>query len=257
MNKLATRTDTPQNLSAARTAELYALYARYYGGTSPELFARDLAEKDHILLLEDEHGRTRGFTTLKILPFSHEGQTGRALFSGDTIIDHRYWGEQTLPLAWCELAGRLKAQQPDTPLYWLLIVKGDRTYRYLNAFSKNYYPNRRRPLRRTLPPRQRPHPLPRIARPPQKRMAQRKNRRQPRSRLLPQPQPAPRRGRRAGLPHPARARKPALLRPARLSRRTATGRAVNTRPQSAARHTNKVAAPPRVHIECALLEHSL
>ncbi|HFC6394857.1 hypothetical protein [Neisseria bacilliformis] len=145
MNKLATRTDTPQNLSAARTAELYALYARYYGGTSPELFARDLAEKDHILLLEDEHGRTRGFTTLKILPFSHEGQTGRALFSGDTIIDHRYWGKQTLPLAWCELAGRLKAQQPDTPLYWLLIVKGDRTYRYLNAFSKNYYPNRRRP----------------------------------------------------------------------------------------------------------------
>ena len=115
MNKLATRTDTPQNLSAARTAELYALYARYYGGTSPELFARDLAEKDHILLLEDEHGRTRGFTTLKILPFSHEGQTGRALFSGDTIIDHRYWGEQTLPLAWCCLAGRIKARQPDLP----------------------------------------------------------------------------------------------------------------------------------------------
>ncbi|MGF6148314.1 Uncharacterised protein [Kingella potus] len=145
MNKLTTRTEAPQNLSAAQTAALYALYARYYGGTSPELFRRDLAEKDHILLLEDESGQTRGFTTLKTIPFSHQGQSGRALFSGDTIIDHRYWGEQTLPLAWCALAGRLKAQQPDTPLHWLLIVKGDRTYRYLNVFSKAYYPNRRTP----------------------------------------------------------------------------------------------------------------
>ena len=65
--------------------------------------------------------------------------------SGDTIIDHRFWGEQTLPLAWCCLAGRIKARQPDLPLYWLLIVKGDRTYRYLNVFSKTYYPNRRYP----------------------------------------------------------------------------------------------------------------
>ena len=145
MNKLTTRTASPSELTEAAIGSLYNLYARYYGGTSPDLFRRDLLEKDHILLLEDENGETRGFTTLKVIPFTHLGRSGRALFSGDTIIDHRFWGEQTLPLAWCCLAGRIKAQQPDLPLYWLLIVKGDRTYRYLNVFSKTYYPNRRYP----------------------------------------------------------------------------------------------------------------
>ena len=127
MNKLTTRTASPSELTEAAVGSLYGLYAHYYGGTSPELFRRDLLEKDHILLLEDENGETRGFTTLKVIPFTHLGRSGRALFSGDTIIDHRFWGEQTLPL------------------YWLLIVKGDRTYRYLNVFSKTYYPNRRYP----------------------------------------------------------------------------------------------------------------
>lgn len=145
MNKLTTRTLAPQTLSAQQTAALYALYERYYGGTTPELFRRDLGEKDHILLLEDTDGQIRGFTTLKTIPFTDNGRAARAVFSGDTVIDHRYWGEQTLPLAWCALAGRLKAQMPDAPLYWLLIVKGDRTYRYLNVFSKTYYPNRRHP----------------------------------------------------------------------------------------------------------------
>ena len=143
MNKLTTRTASPSELTEAAVGNLYGLYTRYYGGTSPELFRRDLLEKDHILLLEDENGETRGFTTLKVILFTHLARSGRALFSGDTIIDHRFWGEQTLPLAWCCLAGRIKARQPDLPLYWLLIVKGDRTYRYLNVFSKTYYPNRR------------------------------------------------------------------------------------------------------------------
>lgn len=141
--RLRTRTARPQRLPENTVAALYALYARYYGGATAALFHRDLAEKDHILLLTDEDGHIRGFSTLKIINAIHCGQPVRALFSGDTIIDHRYWGEQTLPLAWCRLAGQICAQQPDVPLYWLLIVKGDRTYRYLNIFSKQYYPNRR------------------------------------------------------------------------------------------------------------------
>ena len=143
-NPLATRTQTPQSLSEIQTAQLYALYATYYGGTSPELFQRDLQEKDQILILQD--GNTPvGFTTLKIIRAEHQNQPVRAVFSGDTIIRHEYWGSQTLPLAWCELIGKIQAQQPRIPLYWLLIVKGDRTYRYLNVFSKQYYPNRKTP----------------------------------------------------------------------------------------------------------------
>ena len=93
-NPLATRTQTPQSLSETQTAQLYALYATYYGGTSPELFQRDLQEKDQILILQD--GNTPvGFTTLKIIRAEHQNQPVRAVFSGDTIIHHSYWGSHT------------------------------------------------------------------------------------------------------------------------------------------------------------------
>ena len=145
MNRLTTRTVAAPGLPESRIAALYELYSHYYGGTSADVFRRDLADKDYVLLLQDEDNIIRGFSTLKVTDHVFQGQALRALFSGDTIIDHRYWGEQTLPLAWCRLAGQIQAQQPDVPLYWLLIVKGDRTYRYLKVFSRDYYPNRCRP----------------------------------------------------------------------------------------------------------------
>ena len=145
MSRLHTRTLSPQRLPESQIDTLFALYARYYAGTSAALFRRDLLEKDHILLLQDETDTVRGFSTLKIISFVHRNAPARAVFSGDTIIDHAFWGEQTLPLAWCRLVGRIKAQQPEAPLFWLLIVKGDRTYRYLSVFSKSHYPNRRYP----------------------------------------------------------------------------------------------------------------
>ena len=69
-----------------------------------------------------------------------DGRRVRSLFSGDTIIEQAFWGEQTLPYRWIELAGQIKATDPDTPLYWLLISKGHRTYRYMPGFTYAYYP---------------------------------------------------------------------------------------------------------------------
>ena len=125
---------------------MYLLFADYYGGCSQTLFAQDLQHKDYCLLLENEQGRLCGFTTLAVSGHQIDGRKLRCLFSGDTIIHHDYWGGQTLPRAWCELAGRIKAEQADLPLYWFLIVKGHRTYRYLKLFSKDYYPARNRPV---------------------------------------------------------------------------------------------------------------
>lgn len=145
MKPLTTSFCRPQHLSPDKVGQLFELYATYYGGTSASLFEHDLRQKDWILLLHGEHRQICGFSTLKILTTEHQNQHVRAIFSGDTIIAHEYWGSQTLPLAWCELIGRIAAEQPETPLYWLLIVKGDRTYRYLNVFSKQYFPNRKIP----------------------------------------------------------------------------------------------------------------
>ena len=46
--------------------------------------------------------------------------------------------------AFCRLAGQLRAQR-DVPLYWLLISKGYRTYRYLSLFARSYYPQHAAP----------------------------------------------------------------------------------------------------------------
>ena len=113
---------------------MYRLYSRYYAGGSHSRFMQDLSQKDYCILLQDERQAVRGFTTLAISEHVISNQRLRCLFSGDTVIQHQFWGEQTLPRAWCRFAGHLKAQEPQLPLYWLLIVKGHRTYRYLKVF---------------------------------------------------------------------------------------------------------------------------
>lgn len=119
---------------------MYSLYAHYYEGTSWGLFQQDLSSKDYVIILWDEQYKIQGFSTLAVLKFEFAGQPQQAIFSGDTIISHLYWGEQTLPLAWCRLAGTIKATALEQPLYWFLIVKGYRTYRYLPLFTKRFYP---------------------------------------------------------------------------------------------------------------------
>jgi hypothetical protein len=130
-------------LSAGDVARMYALYATYYDGTSCALFAADLAGKSHVIELTVD-GALVGFSTLAVLPFEHRGAANLALFSGDTIIDQSHWGEQALVAAFCRFAGRLRAQR-DVPLYWLLISKGYRTYRYLSLFARTYYPQHAAP----------------------------------------------------------------------------------------------------------------
>jgi hypothetical protein len=82
-----------------------------------------------------------GFSSLAIVDALVEGRCLRAIYSGDTIIERAHWGTQALAFTWLRFAGTIKAQAPDRPLYWFLIVKGHRTYRYLSAFSVDFYPH--------------------------------------------------------------------------------------------------------------------
>src|SRR5262245_15496411 len=120
--------------------QMFALYDTYFEATTKALFRADLAEKDYVILLRDATDRLRGFSTGAVLDFTAGGNRARAIFSGDTIIHHEHWGRQTLPLAFAAQAGRIKAQCPGAPLYWFLISKGYRTYRYLPLFFYEYAP---------------------------------------------------------------------------------------------------------------------
>lgn len=129
------------SLTAADRAGMYGLYARHYEATDRTVFDADLAQKQHALLLRDGAGQIVGFTTMATAATKHEGRLVRTLFSGDTIIDPAHWGHQDLAFNWITYAGRLKAEAPEVPLYWFLIVKGHRTYRYLSAFSIDFHPH--------------------------------------------------------------------------------------------------------------------
>lgn len=120
--------------------EMFRLYAGYYQPANAEIFQRDLADKTHAVLLRDERGFVRGFSTIKLWEAEPPGGRVTFMYSGDTIIARAFWGSQALPFQWIEFAGRLKAANPTTPLYWLLISKGHRTYRLLSAFARRYYP---------------------------------------------------------------------------------------------------------------------
>ncbi|MBD1891541.1 hypothetical protein H6F50_17855 [Coleofasciculus sp. FACHB-712] len=145
MNRLKAEVVPKPKIQTYLIRLMYDLYTQYYDGSSWEIFQQDLSNKDYVILLWNEEEKLQGFSTLAILSFEFEGKPKRAIFSGDTIIHHQYWGEQTLPLAWCRLAGKIKGEAMEQPLYWFLIVKGYRTYRYLSVFAQRFYPTWRYP----------------------------------------------------------------------------------------------------------------
>jgi hypothetical protein len=119
---------------------LFALYAEYYAPALREVFDADLARKNWVILLYDDADTVVGFSTIADQRLSLGGQSVRALFSGDTIIDRAHWGSWALPYCWLRLAGRLWSEDPSVPLYWLLISKGHRTYRLMPAFAEQHFP---------------------------------------------------------------------------------------------------------------------
>ena len=128
-------------VSESDREEMWNLYRRFYAGTRRELFDRDLAQKDSLLLLRDGDARIQGFSTIAIGLTDFEGEAIRFIFSGDTIVDRAHWGSQALAFTWLRYVGELKRERPELPLFWFLIVKGHRTFRYLPAFAHEFYPH--------------------------------------------------------------------------------------------------------------------
>jgi hypothetical protein len=128
------------SLGDGDVAAMFLLFELYYENVSLGAFARDLAAKQRAILLREE-GDIVGFTTMAIA--DHDGAEAplRILFSGDTIVRRDLWGSPVLTAAWIREIGRLARAEPTRPLYWLLIVKGHRTYRLLPAFGHRFVPH--------------------------------------------------------------------------------------------------------------------
>lgn len=128
------------DITASDRERIAALYLAYYDGSSEERVTADLADKTEILMLH--HGNALvGFTTIQLYDFAWQGAPVRVIYSGDTVVHHAHWGQQALAFAWIGNLGKLKRERPDVPLYWFVIIKGHRTYKFLPAFGKSFYPH--------------------------------------------------------------------------------------------------------------------
>lgn len=139
--KLDGRLVPTAQLDDSQRADMLQLMQRHYANVSPEVFASDLAEKEWIVqLLDPTTGELCGFSTQSVWEVACGERQIRALFSGDTIIDPQYWGDQTLQHLTGQLALSLIDRYPGSELYWFLISQGYKTYRFLPVFFREFFP---------------------------------------------------------------------------------------------------------------------
>lgn len=140
MAELDCKIETVDSLGEETVRDMFALYRRYYDGTSERLFRGDLGEKQHVIVLRDRRDKLQGFSTVAVAEHRFEGMPVSSVFTGDTVVDRRFWGQQSLIGAFLRLSGSIKADAPEVPLYWFFLVMSQRTYRYLRAFFKVFFP---------------------------------------------------------------------------------------------------------------------
>jgi hypothetical protein len=136
------------SLDGQEIADMARLYLDHYDGGSEALFRRDLLEKSevHLVFAVQENGEELiGFSSFLHYRADWQGRTIRVVYSGDTIIHPQHWRQQNLAFESIAYLGKLQRQRPDMPLYWFLLVKGHRTYKYMPVFCKRFFPNRAEP----------------------------------------------------------------------------------------------------------------
>lgn len=134
---LISRTVKQASLSEVERARMLALMQLCYEGVDPARFQRDLAQKDHVILLLDKATREIvGFSTILV----RREQVGRdvadVLFSGDTVLHPDYWGQKVLDGAFARYLLSRKLRHPLRSLRWLLLSGGYKTY----LIIINYFP---------------------------------------------------------------------------------------------------------------------
>jgi len=145
-SKLAGKVVPVRELSNLERGRMFELMNGNYDGVKKETFEKDLAEKSDVILLRDNQDQQiQGFSTLMILEELVRGNVTRALFSGDTIIDKTYWGDTQLEHHWGRYAFSLIDKNPEIPLFWFLMSKGYKTYKFLPVFFNEFYPRYDKP----------------------------------------------------------------------------------------------------------------
>ena len=124
------------DLSEKQIQKMFEIMQKYYENIEWDNFYIDLKNKLDAILLCDDTGAIKGFTTLTEFKYS---ENIRLLFSGDTIVEQEYWGANDLAQVWVNNAIKY-AEIFAGKTYWLLLSKGYKSYKYLHTFFNEFYP---------------------------------------------------------------------------------------------------------------------
>jgi hypothetical protein len=140
MRHLTASTVPVGSVDASTRDALFALYEAYYEAVDRVRFLADFEAKDDVILLRDRDTREpRGFSTLKRMTVRHGGRVHHGVYSGDTVVDHAYWGQTALGHAFLRYLLVERARRPFSPLWWFLISKGYKTYLMMaNNFAEHW-----------------------------------------------------------------------------------------------------------------------
>ena len=146
---MAPRIERTAVVSVARLAPelreaMFALLETYYDKVTRDDFARDLAEKQRVILMHGEGGELAGFSTIQLIESAHEGRRILTVFSGDTVIARPYWGQKQLQRRFTRFLIGLRLRHPRRRVFWFLISKGYKTYLLMRR-NLTCYPNHEGP----------------------------------------------------------------------------------------------------------------
>ncbi len=123
---------------------MFVLLQKYFGNVRIDDFIADLRDKQYVILLWGSNGKLVGFSTQKCFTSHFEGSKVGVIYSGDTIIERAYWGSLALPRAFWQLRQHVASQLEVSRIFWVLISKGIRTYKFLPVYLQEYYPHHAR-----------------------------------------------------------------------------------------------------------------
>lgn len=130
------------SVTVSHIKQMYDLYSKYYENTSLDVFLTDLSKKSGVILVTRAvDDQIVGFSTQTFFDMKVDGKRVRGIFSGDTIIEQAYWGNNALANTFYRRLIIERMKRPLVPFYWCLISKGYKTYLLMTNNFYNYYPN--------------------------------------------------------------------------------------------------------------------
>lgn len=134
------RIDACSALSPAERERMYALFSDVYEGSNFKAFERDLGDKHWVVRIFDAQGALVGFTTVRLQPDHWQGRDLLFVFSGDTVMARQARGSMALAGCFAHVLQRAVEQAAGASVWWVLLSKGHRTYRYLPLYFHRWHP---------------------------------------------------------------------------------------------------------------------